>query len=78
MTFSASKSTLSNSTWVSESSEIEVCDDPLLEAASSGQSSSGSEIALYEPDEGELGADGCKFSLGAMTLRNSLKVGIAA
>jgi hypothetical protein len=58
---------------------MEVCDDPLLEAMSSGQCSSGSEIALYESDEGELGAaNGYKFCRGAMTLRNSLKVGIAA
>lgn len=58
---------------------MEVCDDPLLEAASSGQCSSGSEIALHEPDEGVLGAaNASKFFLGAMTLRNSLKVGIAA
>jgi hypothetical protein len=58
---------------------MEVCGDPLLEAASSCQFSSGSEIALYESDEGELGAaNGNKLSRGAMTLRNSLKVGIAA
>ncbi len=57
---------------------MEVCDDPLLEAASSGQCLSASEIALDESDEGELGAaNGYKFSRGAITLRNSLKVGIA-
>ena len=74
MAFSAPKSTLSNcSDWASESSETALCNDPLLETASSGQCSSGSEIALYEG-----AANGHKFSLGAMTLRNSLKVGIAA
>jgi hypothetical protein len=52
---------------------MEVCEDPLLEAASSGQCSSSSESALSEADEGELGAmNGDKFSFGAMTLRNSL------
>lgn len=58
---------------------MEVCGDLLLEAESSGQCSSGSEVALYDSDEGEVGtASVDNFSLGAITLRNFSNVGIDA